>query len=223
MSELSPEWFLLSRAEAELANRLVRSFGPYAIVYVSHGKLETALTSGRVRLRDWSGIIPEHKLQSSSVSISVIDDRMSITYWKQSGMSPPRSETGEHRYVEVDMVSLERYARDYLLPATMRQHLSADAASPPAIGPRAVVQPFVAIDAGLHLASIRSIREAIQQVYDCAAAAHRKPPEHQELAAPVQKLLASQGFTASANSIQKAGSEEQFKKLRRPPGPRWTG
>ena len=70
----------------------------------------------------------------------------------------------------------------------------------------------------LKLASTTMIKEEIRSEYAAAKAADTKAPNIKEIQAPVQLRLEKKGFFASKRRIEHLAKDEEFKKLRRPPG-----
>jgi hypothetical protein len=72
-------------------------------------------------------------------------------------------------------------------------------------------------------ANAADISEAVRQVYRDAKASAAKPPNIKELPECVLPILTAKGMTATKISISKIGEASEFKRERRPPGPRWRG
>jgi hypothetical protein len=67
------------------------------------------------------------------------------------------------------------------------------------------------------------IHKAISAVYDFAEARNMKPPNVEEIAAPVLKYLKRQGLIATASRIKELAAEPRHKSRRRPVGQRTFG
>ena len=89
------------------------------------------------------------------------------------------------------------------------------AAEPLAVGDQPAPKPTRALP---RQAPQTEIEVAITAAYDAAARANAKPPNIKELAAAVKPLLASKGYQASGNQIQKLAAAPQHAQRRRKPG-----
>jgi hypothetical protein len=65
------------------------------------------------------------------------------------------------------------------------------------------------------------VRSAILAEYDEAEKARRKPPNINEVQAPVQERLKAKGYRTSGRKIAKIASKEEFDNHRLPPGQTW--
>ena len=208
VTELQPEWLPLSEAVDELRKRLVARFGPDAAAYCRWPIIELGLIGGFVPIRGvpagvrgWR-LIPALQLADSRTRITMPADHLSIYENRRAGAGSFQV-VSKYWSVELDMSTLESYARNNMLPRSMRESSS---------GPKAEK---------LGSASEAQVRSAVRQVYESTRAAGSKPPNIKQLPSYVRPILHKQGVTASGVRIQAVGDQDEFKAFRLPSGPRW--
>jgi len=123
MADVAPRWIELSRVEDELAGTLKNRAGSYAALYVRWPEIEGALCSGRVRLRGWRapGLVQESiSTDQHSASFNRLASELTVRRARPANGGLHGFPEVRYSYVEVDMVTLETYAADYLLPPDLR-------------------------------------------------------------------------------------------------------